>query len=137
MWRRLRLRPLDHLFADHVRLVELFSALNLAAWAWLLLWHPDVLERDTYVSFRPMGAVIWAAILAAVSLFQLIAILLSRRLRVLLRILAMSAAAGVWFVIGLGFVTSGIVTTADANYLLLSLICMLSGLYLGWTSHLF
>ncbi len=125
----------DFLFADPVRLIELFSALNLMGWAWLLAFEPSLLARDSYAGFASLGGPAWAALLASIAISQFAPMIRRFRHAANLRFMAMAAAAGAWLVIASNFLLSGVSTTAEANYLLLSLICMVSGAYLGWTSR--
>lgn len=123
------------LFGGPTRLVELYSALNLLAWSRVLVQRPDLLLRDSYAGFTGLGALPWAGILAVIALAQIIPFLRVFRHGTNLRFAAMAAASGAWMVVAVNFISSGVSTTAEASYLLLSLICMASGAYLGWTSQ--
>jgi hypothetical protein len=125
----------DFLFADPVRLIELFSALNLLAWARLLVSEPGLLARDSYAGFASLGGPVWATILAVIAISQIAPMVRSFRQSANLRFVAMAGASGAWLVIASNFLLSGVSTTAEANYLLLALICMASGAYLGWKSR--
>lgn len=125
----------NFLFADPVRLIELFSALNLLAWARLLWSSPSVLSRDTYAAFLSLGIGTWISLLVTIAVCQIVPMVWRFRHAANLRFLAMSAASGAWLVIASNFISSDVSTTAEANYLLLSLICMASGAWLGWTSR--
>lgn len=127
-------RTSGFLFADPVRLIELFSALNLLSWAQLLARQPELLMRDSYSGFSHFGALTWAALVALIAGAQIIPVLFRLRHGQTMRFLAMCCAAGVWLVIALSFMSAEVSTTATANYQLLSLICMASGVYLGWNS---
>lgn len=121
------------LFGDRSRLIEVYSALNMIAWAHILWLHPDLVERDTYVGFRSLGASNWSIVMILIASCQLVAIGVQFRFAVGVRIASICAACGVWFVVALNFRSSDVISTADANYLLLSLTCMATGAYIAWT----
>tara|TARA_R110000796_G_scaffold45616_14_gene110318 strand:- start:9494 stop:9913 length:420 start_codon:yes stop_codon:yes gene_type:complete len=123
------------LFWDPVRLIELFSGFNLMAWASLFWRQPELLARDTYAAFQGLGALPWAALLLTVALSQLAPVFFRFRHAANLRFVAMAAASGAWLVIASNFISTGVSTTAGANYLLLSCACMVSGAWLGWMSR--
>lgn len=120
-------------FPDRVRVIELLSAFSLIAWAMLFAAHPDVLDRSINTSFRALGANTWVAITGMVGLGQVAAVLFALSVRPHARIVVMALASGVWFAIGSGVASSGEPDIAPAISFLLSLLCALSGGYLGWT----
>lgn len=132
MTRDLFLKLGNILFVDPVRPIELLSCLNLLAWANLLFANPDLLERDSYVSFQVFGAITWVCILAFGSAFQVFAAFQPRSRTAVLRIIGIGFASGVWLMIAVNFLASGIETTAHGTYFLLSATCLMGGVYLGW-----
>lgn len=123
------------LFRDQARLVEVFSALNLLAWAHLLWSRPELVGRDSYAAFQGLGSTVWAFLLFSIAAVQLAPIVWQFRHAANLRFVAMAAASGAWFMIAANFISTGVSTTAGANYLLLSLVCMVSGVWLAWMSR--
>lgn len=122
----------DFLFRDPVRLVELFSAFNLLAWSYVIGTVDGILERDSYVAFSTLSASTWAMIFFAAATFQLLATFISYETRSLLRFVAMAISSGCWAVVTVSFYAAGVGTTANINYLLITLSCMASGGYLAW-----
>lgn len=123
------------LFWDAVRPVELFSAFNFLAWAHVLMEQPELLLRDSYAGFYHLGAQAWSILLLCIALGQFVPAAVAFKHAATLRFIAMSCASGAWFMIAISFISSDVSTTAEANYLLLSFICMASGAWLGWTSR--
>lgn len=121
------------LFGERSRPIELYSALNMIAWTHILWLHPELVEHDTYVGFRSLGASNWSMIMISIAICQIVSIGVQFRFAIGVRIASMCAACGVWFVVALNFRSSGVISTADANYLLLSLTCMATGAYIAWT----
>uniref|UniRef100_UPI004048C4CE hypothetical protein n=1 Tax=Yoonia sp. TaxID=2212373 RepID=UPI004048C4CE len=117
---------------DHVRPVELFSALNLLAWSKVLITDPLVLARDSYQTFQSLPATVWAAIFSAAALLQMTGIFLRHAHTNEVRFIGMALAAGCWAAITVNFVASDVSTTAPANYALLTLMTAISGGFLGW-----
>ncbi|MGR3484051.1 MAG: hypothetical protein ACU0BF_01790 [Paracoccaceae bacterium] len=125
----------DLLFHDQFRLVELFSGLNLLAWAKVMLTDPAILARNpTYAAFLALSPQVWAAIFVAVATLQLTGAASRHRWTGEHRFVAMGCAAGAWSAITAAFVQGGVSTTATLNYGLLALICIVSGVALGWKS---
>ena len=130
---RFNLNPLfQFLFIDQVRLVELFSGLNLLAWASLILGRPEVLQRDSYVAFSALPASAWVVIFGVSGLFQLCVTFWNSEYRTEMRFFAMFFATSCWALIALSFVASGVGQTATMNYLLLTISCAMSGGFLAW-----
>ena len=123
------------LFWDQARPLELFSGLNLLSWAYLLWAQPELVTRDSYAGFQALGAGIWAFVLLVIAVVQLAPVFWSFARGHDLRFVAMALASGAWLMIASNFITSGVSTTADTNYLLLSFTCMASGVWLAWISR--
>ncbi|KPN64270.1 hypothetical protein SAMN04488527_101273 [Aliiroseovarius crassostreae] len=121
-------------FYDEVRLFEIFSMLNLFAWAKVLLLQPELLHNEAYRGFDAVAAVLWAYFFGGVAMLQIIAMLNRRRYRMELRFVAMALAAGSWSVIAWNFWATSLSTTANLNYTILALACAVSGSYLAWKS---
>lgn len=45
---------------DEVRIFEVFSALNLLAWAWALWRYPEILTQPSYEAFATAEPPVWA-----------------------------------------------------------------------------
>lgn len=127
------------LFFDEVRLLELFSALNLIAWAELLLGSPEIFAGGSgaYRAFAGASAIYYGYGFGAVALLQLLSTFMVTRFAYEVRLIAMSFAAGAWSVVAVNFWTSGVSTTANLNYTLLALACAASGAFLGWKNTSF
>lgn len=117
---------------DEVRLLELFSALNLFAWAKFFGANPDILQRDSYRGFGGESATFWMWCFGLISLIQAASLLNDRWHALEGRFLASALAAGAWTVVAWNFWSTGISTTANLNYSLLALACAISGVWLGW-----
>lgn len=122
------------LFFDEVRLLEVFSALNLLAWAEVLLTAPELLRDGAYRGFSNVEAVVWAYCFGAIALGQIVAMIIRRWHPLEFRFAAMAFAAGAWTVIAWNFWETGISTTANLNYTLLAGACAISGAFLAWKS---
>lgn len=122
------------LFFDEVRLLEVFSALNLLAWAEVLLTAPELLRDGAYRGFSNVEAVVWAYCFGAIALGQIGAMIIRRWHPLEFRFGAMAFAAGAWSVIAWNFWETGISTTANLNYTLLAGACAISGAFLAWKS---
>lgn len=122
------------LFFDEVRLLEVFSALNLLAWAEVLLTAPELLRDGAYRGFSNVEAVVWAYCFGAIALGQIAAMTIRRWHPLEFRFAAMAFAAGAWTVIAWNFWETGISTTANLNYTLLAGACAISGAFLAWKS---
>lgn len=116
---------------DEVRIFEVFSAVNLLAWAVLLWEYPAILTRPGYAGLDTAPPSIWAVVTWIAGLLQLAAMVLRHAHIARLRFPAMAVAAGVWTVIAIHF-WSGPLSTASVNYTLIAVGCALSGIYLGW-----
>ncbi|KPU84427.1 hypothetical protein JI58_03915 [Marinosulfonomonas sp. PRT-SC04] len=123
---------LRFLFFDEVRLLELFSALNLIAWAKVLFGQPDLFQNPAYQGFHNLDALVWAYLFGATALLQIGAMLIRCWYSLEIRFVAMAFAAGAWAVIALNFWQSALSTTAELNYAILAVACGLSGAFLGW-----
>lgn len=123
-----------YLFRDEVRLFELFSALNLLAWAELFAQTPGILQRDSYQGFGSLPAHVWVYGFAGIAMAQLASTVLRHRFAIELRFGAMAFAAGAWTVVAVNFWISGVSTTANFNYSLLVCACAISGAFLAWKS---
>ncbi len=132
--KRLLGRVAAFVFHDEVRLFEIFSMLNLFAWAKVLLVQPDLLQHGAYRGFDAVSAILWAYFFGSVATLHLIAMLNHRRHRMELRFVAMALAAGSWTVIAWNFWAASLSTTANLNYTILALACAVSGAYLAWKS---
>lgn len=122
------------LFRDQVRLLELFSAVNLIAWAGLMLARPGLVQRDSYRSFEALDARVWAVVFLGIAIVQLIGLFERLSHTANVRFLGMSLASGAWAVIAANFLNSGVSTTAITNYGMLAVLCALAGVFLGWKS---
>lgn len=122
------------LFWDQARPLELFSGFNLLSWAYLLWSQPELVDRDSYAGFQALGASLWAFLLLCIAVVQLLPVFWAVPRAHDLRFVAMALASGAWLMIASSFITSGVSTTADTNYLLLSFTCMASGVWLAWIS---
>lgn len=120
------------LLFDEVRLLELYSALNLLAWAQLMLAIPDAFHSGAYSGFDSMSPGQWAALFSAVAGIQVFATLRMSYWFYELRLLGMALAAGAWTVVAVNFWRAEFATTANWNYTLLALACAISGGFLGW-----
>lgn len=125
-------RILNFLFVDPARPVEVLSACNLVAWSFLLFMQPELLERDTYAGFRNMGATFWVMIMFAVGCCYVATFVSSGGWVSDARIAANIVSGAVWFMVALNFIASNVGTTADINYLIISILCMTSGVFVGW-----
>lgn len=119
------------LLHDEVRIFEVFSAVNLLAWAVLLWKHPAIFARPDYAGFDIAPPSVWSAVAWIAGLLQLAAMLLRHAHIARLRFPAMALAAGAWTVIACHF-WSGPLSTASVNYTLIAVGCAVSGVYLGW-----
>lgn len=135
MLRALIHRARQILFWDQARPLELFSGLNLLSWAYLLWAQPELVTRDSYAGFQALGAPVWAILLLSIAVVQLVPVFWTIPRAQDLRFVAMALASGAWLMIASSFITSGVSTTADTNYLLLSFTCMASGVWLAWISR--
>ena len=120
------------IFYDEVRLIELFSALNLLAWVKVLYSTPLLFERDTYRTFSGLDQTTWMLIFGLISVWQLAGVFLRWSHGHEVRFLGLALASGAWMSVALSFYVSSISTTAHLNYLLLALACMISGAFVGW-----
>ncbi|MDO5631119.1 MAG: hypothetical protein Q4G22_04705 [Paracoccus sp. (in: a-proteobacteria)] len=116
---------------DEVRIFEVFSALNLLAWAWMLWLHPEILARASYQGFITAAPPVWAVIAFVIGAMQIAAMVLRHHHVARLRFPAMALAAGIWTVIAVHF-WAGPPSTAAVNYTLIALGAAISGVYLGW-----
>lgn len=116
---------------DEVRIFEVFSAVNLLAWAALLWEHPTILTRPGYAAFDTAPPSVWALVALLAGGLQAAAMVLRHAHVARLRFPAMALAAGVWTVIAVHF-WSGPLSTASVNYTLIAVGCAVSGVYLGW-----
>ena len=87
------------LLFDEVRLLEVFSALNLLAWFEVLLTAPELLHDGAYRGFSNVEAVVWAYCFGTIALGQIVAMIVWRWHPLDLRFAAMAFAAGAWTVI--------------------------------------
>ena len=120
------------LFRDKVRLIELFSALNLLAWAKVLHETPLLFARDSYRTFDSVGQPAWLFIFFVVAVVQLAGVLMYWRHVHEVRFLGFALASGAWSAVAMSFIISGVSTTAELNYSLLAIACMISGAFVGW-----
>jgi hypothetical protein len=125
-------RLFDFLLYDEARLIEIVSACNLAAWAWAVWYSPSLLQRDSYIAFQSMPHVGWIVIFGVVAALQWFSMLSRHPHRREFRFVAMALAAGCWTAIAANFITNGLSTTANMNYLLLALATAIAGGFLGW-----
>ena len=125
-------RLFSFLLHDEVRLVEVFSALNLLAWAWAIYSQPLLLDRDSYQTFQNLSAGTWTLIFAVAGAVQIIGMIAWHRRAPELRFVAMALAVGCWATITANFMAGSISTTATANYELLTFVTAISGGFLGW-----
>ena len=125
-------RAFKYIFYDEVRLFELFSALNLLAWAKVLIVQPGLLNTEVYRSFSVIEATVWAYCFGVIALAQIAATLIKCWYPVELRFVAMALCSGAWTTVAWNFWQSSISTTANLNYTLLALGCAISGAFLGW-----
>ena len=51
------------------------------------------------------------------------------------RLVGFALASGVWASVTISFIYSGVSTTAELNYSLLALGCMISGAFVGWKAR--
>jgi len=130
-------KVLDLVFFDEVRLLELFSALNLLAWCKVLLTTPELLEVGAYRGFSGTEAIVWAYAFGAIGLAQLGAMLVRRFYPLELRFVALAFAAGAWTIIAWNFRVGDTITTANLNYSLLAGACAISGAFLAWKTSSF
>lgn len=121
-----------YLFSDPLRLIEIFSAWNLLAWAFVFWTTPDLLTRDSYATFQSLGAPLWIAIFLLAGLLQATAMILRHRFVNEQRFIAMALAAGCWAAVTVNFWSTGVLTTAGANYFGLTVVTALVGGFLGW-----
>lgn len=119
-------------FFDEVRLIELFSALNLMAWVILLYETPMLFERDSYRAFDALSQTTWMVAFALISMCQLSGIFLRWSHAHELRFAGLAMASGAWATVAVSFIVSNVSTTAEANYILLATACMISGAFVGW-----
>lgn len=116
-------------------MLELFSAINLLAWVQVLFSTPTLFEREGYRSFDSMPQGIWASIFVAIAILQLLGVFLHWSHTDELRFFGFAFAAGAWSAVALSFLVRDVSSTAEMNYVLLALGCMISGAFLGWKSH--
>ncbi|WP_224825610.1 hypothetical protein [Cognatishimia sp. MH4019] len=119
-------------FRDEVRLVELFSALNLLAWSNFFATTPDILARDSYAGFGGEEPIFWACCFGIIGAAQVVAMVIRWRHAIEVRFCAFAFAAGAWTVIAWNFWSTGVLTTANLNYSLLAGACAISGSWLAW-----
>lgn len=133
--RRFWIATLRFVFHDEVRLLEIFSALNLLAWADLLNFSPEVLTLEAYRGFDGVNASVWAGLFACVGAWQIGCMIPAFGARRVHRFIGLAFAAGAWAVITLNFWKGGVATTANFNYFILALGCAVSGAWLAWTTN--
>ena len=130
-------RCVSFCFYDEVRLLEVFSVLNLLAWSELLLAAPTLLQGGAYKGFGHMEAAGWSYCFGGIAFVQ-IAAMLNRRLYPLEgRFIAMALSSGAWTVIACNFWGTEFSTTANLNYSLLAGACAISGAWLAWKTTSF
>jgi hypothetical protein len=125
-------RLVGFLFSDPTRLIDIFSAWNLLAWAAVFWTNPDLLERDSYATFQSLGAVPWAITFLIVGIMQASALFGWHRHIAEQRFIAMALATGCWAAVTVNFMSTGVLTTAGANYIGLTFVTALVGGFLGW-----
>lgn len=125
-------RTIRFLTHDQARLVELLSAFNLIAWAWVLLQQPEILSRDSYQTFQSIPSTAWVTVFAGAAFLQLVGAFGTHRMIGEVRFVAMALAAGCWATITVNFVVASVSTTAPANYGLLTIATAIAGGFLGW-----
>lgn len=125
----------EFIFKDRLRILELLSFVNLLNWAFLLLSSPEIVARDTYEGFQALGPQVWAGIMIAAACLHIVPMLLNTNYNLGSRISALVVAGAVWMTIAVTFMTSHITTTADGNYLAMSLLCFASGAFLAWRKY--
>lgn len=125
-------RILRLVFWDEVRLFEIFSALNLAAWALILHRAPGLFAAAGYDGFGDIEPSAWSAIFALGAIAQVAGMVWPRdSWRRHIRFFAMAYAAGLWAVVAWNF-WRGDISTARLNYSLIALCSALCGGFLGW-----
>lgn len=121
---------------DQARPVEWLSLISLFGWVWQILKNPQLLERDSYVSFSSLPPQAWAVLMALIALVQLLVMFkVNGRFAHELRFAAMTLTASIWTVIAVNFWGSGISTTANITYSALAFVTALTGIYLGWKTQ--
>lgn len=125
-------RAIGFLFYDQVRVLEIYSALNLLAWAAVLGGDPAFFGHAAYAGFDALAADVWARVFGAAAIVQIAAMLIRWSMQAEARFVAMAFAAGAWSVIAHNFWQAGAATTADMTYGLLAVICAISGVWLAW-----
>ncbi|PIE13812.1 MAG: hypothetical protein CSA70_03600 [Rhodobacterales bacterium] len=123
---------MDFILFDEVRLLELFSALSLLAWAKVLLTGPDTLTLAR--GFGPIEATVSAYFFGAIVLLQTWTMFDRSRHRLDLRFAAMALSSGAWTVIAWELWRAGMPPTVNLNYSMLAAACAASGIWLGWKS---
>ncbi|MEM6381665.1 MAG: hypothetical protein AAF739_03255 [Pseudomonadota bacterium] len=127
-------RVFGRFFHDTASLVELFSSLCLLGWSLFVGFNAEILSRDSYQSFGLLPAGAWVSLFALTGLAQVSAAVSDHARHYDWRALVMAFAAGLWFVVSLSFVFGPVLTTAAIMYPAITLICILSTLWLAWKS---
>jgi hypothetical protein len=124
------------LFRDAARPVEFVSMLLLLNWAWFFGSFDDGSKAHSfYLFFTNKPTIFWMAVFLIVSILQAVAISLPARMRRVdeLRFSVLGISSGLWCVVAVSFFASGMSTTAEWNYTVLSAMCAITGLYVIWT----
>jgi hypothetical protein len=125
-------RMVDLVFFDQARLVEWLSMAILFGFAFEMMTHPELLEREVYQPFTAWGAGVWATLLFAGSALQLVSIL---RRHHELRFVALIVGFAFFGTLTIVFGSSGLSTTATRTYGSLCVACLIAGVFVLWTSN--
>lgn len=117
---------------DEIRLLELYSALNLLAWAHMMFAVPAAFTGGAYSGFDSLLPFQWALIFTAIAFAQIFATVRLGFWFYEMRLLTMALASGAWTVVAVNFWRADFATTANWNYTLLALACAISGGFIGW-----
>lgn len=117
------------LLHDQVRMIELFSALNLLAWAAMFASQSQVLPQQT---FQSLPASTWFTIFVCAAVLQLSGLANWYRKVGEVRFIAMSFATGCWAAITVSFLVDAMSMAVSVNYALLTIATAIAGGFLGW-----
>lgn len=136
--RGLNRRVWDHLvdlaYHDQVRLLEWLSAAWLFNFCQTFWLQPEIVQRDSYVSFAQLGASFWAGLTTALLLAQLLAVFSRGPLAQPIRFAAMLGSFAFWCAVAVAFSTSGATTTANLAYTFFAISTFFATGYLLWKS---
>lgn len=121
-------------YHDQARLIEWLSAgwlFNFCLTFWL---QPEIVQRDSYVSFAQLGAPFWAGLTTVLLLAQLLAVFSRGPLAQPIRFAAMLGSFAFWCAVAVAFSTSGAATTANLAYTFFAISTFFATGYLLWKS---